>query len=140
MESKHLEENMIITRHHCGFAGTLFPVENVKLCCTLELPGELLILLMPKLHSILVSSAYLRLLIFLPILIPACASSSLAFHMMYLVGYHPQGRKESDTTEQLHFYSAYKLNKQSDNIQPRHTLLPILKQSVVPCLVLTVAS
>ena len=31
-----------------------------------------------------VSSVYLRLLIFLPaILIPACASSSLAFHMMY---------------------------------------------------------
>ena len=31
-----------------------------------------------------VSSAYLRLLIFLPtILIPACASSSLAFHMVY---------------------------------------------------------
>ena len=31
-----------------------------------------------------VSSAYLRLLIFLPaILIPACVSSSLAFHMMY---------------------------------------------------------
>ena len=31
-----------------------------------------------------VSSAYLRLLIFLPeILTPACASSSLAFHMMY---------------------------------------------------------
>ena len=31
-----------------------------------------------------VLSAYLRLLIFLPaILIPACASSSLAFHMMY---------------------------------------------------------
>ena len=45
-----------------------------------------------------VSSAYLRLLIFLPaILIPACASSSPAFHMMY---------------------SAYKLNKQGDNIQP----------------------
>ena len=56
MESKHLEENMIITRHHCGFAGTLFPVENVKLCCTLELPGELLILLMPKLHTIPVTS------------------------------------------------------------------------------------
>ena len=32
----------------------------------------------------MVSSAYLRLLIFLPaILIPACASSSSAFHMMY---------------------------------------------------------
>ena len=31
-----------------------------------------------------VSFAYLRLLVFLPaILIPACASSSLAFHMMY---------------------------------------------------------
>ena len=45
-----------------------------------------------------VSSAYLRLLIFLSvILIPVCASSSLAFHMMY---------------------SAYKLNMQGDNIQP----------------------
>ena len=44
------------------------------------------------------SSAYLRLLIFLPaIFIPACASSSLAFLMMY---------------------SAYKLNKQDDNTQP----------------------
>ena len=45
-----------------------------------------------------VSSAYLRLMIFLPaILIPACASSSPTFHVMY---------------------SAYKLNKQGDNIQP----------------------
>ena len=44
-----------------------------------------------------VSSAYLRLLIFLlEILIPVCISSSLAFHMMY---------------------SAHKLNKQGDNIQ-----------------------
>ena len=67
-----------------------------------------------------VSSAYLRLLIFLPaILIPACASSSPAFHMMY---------------------SAYKLNKQGDNIQPWHSPFPILNQSVVPCLVLTVTS
>ena len=67
-----------------------------------------------------VSSAYLRLLIFLPaILIPACASSSLAFLMMY---------------------SAYKLNKQGDNIQPWCTPFPIWKQSVVPCPVLTVAS
>ena len=47
-----------------------------------------------------VSSAYLRLLIFLPaILIPAFASSSPEFLMM-------------DT--------AYKLNKQGDNIQPWH--------------------
>ena len=67
-----------------------------------------------------VSSAYLRLLIFLPaILIPACASSSPAFLMMY---------------------SAYKLNKQGDNIQPRRTPFPIWNQSVVPCPVLTVVS
>ena len=66
------------------------------------------------------SSAYLRLLIFLPaILIPACAFSSLAFLMMY---------------------SAYKLNKQGDNIQPWHTLFPIWNQSIVPCPVLTVPS
>ena len=52
-----------------------------------------------------VSSAYLRLLIFLPaILIPACASSSPAFLMMY---------------------SAYKLNKQGDNVQPWRTPFPI---------------
>ena len=44
-----------------------------------------------------VSSAYLRLLLFLlVILVPACYSSRLAFCMMY---------------------SAYKLNKQGDNIQ-----------------------
>ena len=60
-----------------------------------------------------VSSAYLRLLIFLPaILIPAYASSSPAFLMMY---------------------SAYKLNKQGNNIQPWRTPFPIWNQSVVPC-------
>ena len=37
-------------------------------------------------------------------------------------------------------YSAYKLNKQGDNIQCLHTHLPIWNQSVVPCPVLTVAS
>ena len=37
-------------------------------------------------------------------------------------------------------YSAYKLNKQGDNIQPWHTLFPIWNHSVVPCPVLTVAS
>ena len=37
-------------------------------------------------------------------------------------------------------YSAYKLNKQSNNLQPWHTPLPIWSQSVVPCLVLTVSS
>ena len=66
-----------------------------------------------------VSSAYLKLLIFLPAnLIPACASSSPAFLMMY---------------------SAYKLNKHDDNIQPC-TPFPVWNQSVVPCPVLTVAS
>ena len=63
-----------------------------------------------------VSSAYLRLLIFLlTLLIPACDSSCLAFHMMY---------------------SAYKLNKQGDKRQPCHVPFPILNQSFVPCPVL----
>ena len=67
-----------------------------------------------------VSSAYLRLLRFLPaILIPACASSSTAFLMIY---------------------SACMLNKQGDNIQPWHTPSSIWNLSVVTCLVLTVAS
>ena len=56
-----------------------------------------------------VSSTYLKLLVFLPaILIPACVSSSPACHMMY---------------------SAYKLNKQGDNIHPWRSSLPILNQS-----------
>ena len=67
-----------------------------------------------------VSSACLRLLIFLPaILIPAYESSSPAFCMIY---------------------SAYKLNKQGDNIQAWWTPFPILNQSVVPWLVLAAAS
>ena len=67
-----------------------------------------------------VSSAYLRLLIFLPaIFIPACASSSPTFHMMY---------------------SACELNKQGDNIQPWRTPFPIWNQSVVPRPVLIVVS
>ena len=58
--------------------------------------------------------------IFLPaILIPACASSSPAFLMMY---------------------SSYRLNKQDDNIQPWCTPSPIWNQSVVLCPVLTVSS
>ena len=66
------------------------------------------------------SSAYLRLLIFLlGFLIPACASSSQAFHMRY---------------------SPYKLNKQGDTKQPWHTPFPIWNQSIVACPVLAVAS
>ena len=37
-------------------------------------------------------------------------------------------------------YSAYRLNKQGDNIQPWGTPFPIWNQSVVPCPLLTVAS
>ena len=37
-------------------------------------------------------------------------------------------------------YSAYKLNKQADNIQPCHTPFPVFNESIVPPLVLTVAS
>ena len=67
-----------------------------------------------------VSFAYLRLLIFLPlILIPACNSSSLAFLMMCL---------------------AYRLNKQGDSRQPFDTPFLILNQSVFPYRVLTVAA
>ena len=63
-----------------------------------------------------ISSAHLRLLIFLPtILNPPCESSSLAFRMMY---------------------SAYMLNNQGDIIQPWRTPFPIWNQSVVPCLLL----
>ena len=35
---------------------------------------------------------------------------------------------------------AYKLKKQGDNIQPWQTPFPILNHSIVPCLVLTIAS
>ena len=37
-------------------------------------------------------------------------------------------------------YSAYKLNKQGDNIEPWHTPFPFWNHSVVPCPVLSVAS
>ena len=67
-----------------------------------------------------VSSAYLRLMIvLLAILLPACASFSSTFHMMY---------------------SAFTLNKQGDNIQPWCTAFPVLNQFIVPCLLLTVDS
>ena len=60
-----------------------------------------------------VSFAYLRLLMFLlEILIPASVSSSLAFCMMY---------------------SAYRLNKQGDNIRLWYTTFPIWNQFIVPC-------
>ena len=67
-----------------------------------------------------VSPAYLKLLIFLPaVLIPACASSSPAFCVID---------------------SAYKLNKQGNNVKPWCTPFPIWNQAVLPCPVITVAS
>ena len=75
---------------------------------------------MSQLFASGVSSAYLRLLIFLPaVFVPGCALASPAFLMKY---------------------SAYKVNKQGDNIQPWHAPFPIWSQSVIPCPVLTVAS
>ena len=51
------------------------------------------------------------------------------------------GCRKLDTSEWLNWTdSAYKLNKQGENIQPWHTPFPILNQSIVSCLVLTVAS
>ena len=75
----------------------------------------------PSISAIrVVSSTYLRLLIFLrAILILVCDLSSLAFHMKH---------------------SACKLNKQGYNIQPWHTPFLILNQSFVPSPVLNAAS
>ena len=69
-----------------------------------------------------VSSIYLKLLIFsLAILIPACASSSPAFHLMYIV---------------------YKLNKEArwQHSTLMYSPFPVWNQSIVPCSVLTIAS
>ena len=67
-----------------------------------------------------VSSAYLKLLMFLPpILIPACDSSTLAFLMMC---------------------SAYRLNRQGKSRQLCRIPFSVLNQSVVTYRVLTVAS
>ena len=94
---------------------SVMPSSHLLLCC------PFLLLSSSSLSAIrVVSSAYLRLLIFPPaILSPVCASSSLAFRMMF---------------------SAEKLNKQGGNIQPCHTPFPIWNQSVVTCRVLIVAS
>ena len=66
-----------------------------------------------------VTQSYQTLCDSMGILFPACASFSPAFLMMY---------------------AAYKLNKQSYNIQPWRTPFQIWKQSVVSCPVLTAAS
>ena len=57
---------------------------------------------------------------------PDSLDSSLYF-TWYTLGFHL-------------IYSVYKLNNQVDKMQPCCTPFPILKESIVPCLVLTVAS
>ena len=52
----------------------------------------------------------------------------------------PLNIKSSSSPAFLMMYSAYKLNKQGDNIQPCCTPFPIWNQSVVPFLVLIVTS
>ena len=65
-----------------------------------------------------VISAHLRLLIFLP---------AILIHLVIHPPFHMT-------------YSAYKLNKQGNDVQPRRTPFPFLNQSTVPCPVLTTAS
>ena len=85
---------------------SVFWMSSFKLAFLLSSFSVIKRLFSSSLHSTIrvVSSAYLRLLIFPPaILIPAGASSSLAFHVMC---------------------SAYKLNKWDDNILAWHTSFP----------------
>ena len=72
--------------------------------------------------------AYMKLLLFLrAILIPS-------YGILDSILFPPS------TAFLIQIHSAYKLNKHSDYIQPCRTPFPIWNQSVVPCLVLTVAS
>ena len=90
---------------------------NVEFQASFSLPSFTFIFSSSTLFAIwVISSVYLRLLIFLlAIMISACGSSNPAFHVMY---------------------SAEKLDKQADNIQLCCTLFPTLNQSVVACSVL----
>ena len=97
----------------CWVLGQLFSLSSFTFIKRLFRPSSLSAIKV-------VSSAYLRLLIFLPaILILACASYSSIFQMMY---------------------TAYKLKKQGDSTQSWCTHFPILNQSIAPSLALNVAS
>ena len=112
--------------HRCNFFPFYFPWSHGTRCLILsflnaEFQASFFTLLFhphqgalcPSLLSAIrvVASTYLRLLIFLPsILSPACDSPSPAFRMMY---------------------SAYKLNKQGNNIQLCCTIFSVFNQSVV---------
>ena len=101
----------IVCHEETGLHATIFVLWMLSFKPTFSLSSVTLINRLfssPSLSAIRdVSSAYLWLLIFLPEkLIPACTSFSPAFHMMY---------------------SAYKLNKQGDNMQPWRTSFLIWK-------------
>ena len=78
-------------------------------------------------------------------LVPLCFLPSEWYHLhIWSCWYFP---RQSWFLHVLHWSQQFvwctlhvKLNKQDDNIQPWRTSFPILNQSVVPCLVLTVAS
>ena len=104
---------MILVFFECGILSQLFHSPSPSLRKRLFSSS-----LLPAIR--VVSSTYLRLLMFLPpILIPACNSFSPVCLMMC---------------------SVYRLNKQGDSRQPCHTPFSILNQSAVPYRVLTVAS
>ena len=126
------QENKVSHCFHCfpiyfswsngtGCHGLSLPMLNFKPTFSLSFLTFIKRLLSSLLSIIrVVPSAYLRLLIFLQaVFIPACDSLSLAFCMMY---------------------SACKLNKQGDNMQPGYTPFLSWNHSVVLCPVLTVAS
>ena len=87
------------------------------------------------------------------LLFPSPSSYLVPLHFMLLESYHlyiwgywyfsQQSQFQLESNSSMSFcmmYSAYKLNKQGDNIQPWCTSFPILNQSFVPYLVLTIAS
>ena len=80
-----------------------------------------------------VSSTYLRLLIFHPHIWGY-------WYYWYWIKWQSWFQFVLIQTRFLMIYSAYKLNKQGNNTQPWCSPFPIWSQSVVPCPVLTVAS
>ena len=86
-----------------------------------------------------VSSAYLRLLIFLlAILIPVCASFSLAFHKMYSACKYNMQCLHTHT--HTHIYIFTTVQQAGWQYTAWCSPFPIWNQSIVPCPVLTVAS
>ena len=92
-ESEQLKSLLMMVKEENEKAGLKLTIQKTKIMAS----GPITLWQSSSLSAIrVVSSAYLRLLIFLPaVLILACASSSPAFQMMYTV---------------------FKLNKHGDNI------------------------